>query len=93
MIQRERRLTRAIRARLYPALGTPLDMLIKSISRRGLGGRVEGVGLTVGERVVVELPYLGRVRCTVRWMKKREVGVESDRDIDLRAFRFEPASQ
>lgn len=79
----------SFRARIYPALGLPLDILIHSISRRGIGGTVEGIGFVRGERVFIELPYLGKIACIIRWAKGRKVGIQTGQDLDVNAFRFE----
>lgn len=68
--------------------GSEHDLLIRNVSRHGLGAKMAAVALRIGEQVTVRLPNIGTVIGTVRWTKPGAFGMETAEAIDLDLLFF-----
>lgn len=76
--ERQRRLLKA--RMLHPRHGE-IDILVRDVSERGLGGRCESE-LAVGESVVIALPDCAPAEGRIAWRKGQAFGVRLDAPIN-----------
>lgn len=62
------------------------EILIRNISRRGIGARSRHGAPRIGERVTIRIGGLAEFPGTVRWTQGDQFGLLLDRDIDPSAF-------
>lgn len=68
------------------------EIIVRNISKRGIGARSKGVILAEGEAVTLQLGPVGDVEGTVRWIKGSSFGVELVETLDPELFNFEGKS-
>lgn len=88
-IRRDHRSPRLLRGALESASGKRHDLLIKNISRHGLGAKFSGHEVKQGEHVVVDLPKIGRLTGTVQWVRGGGIGLKITEEIDPSLLLFE----
>ena len=68
------RTRRLLKARMHHPLHGEIDILVRDVSERGLGGRCDH-DIAVGDRVVIRLPDCAHVEGEIAWRKGQSFGV------------------
>jgi len=84
----DKRLARLMRATLIVSSGGSYDLLIQNVSEHGVGGRFTGARLSHGDRIVIEIPTLGRFHGVVRWQSDTRIGLLLDEELDAEHILF-----
>lgn len=79
---RESRSTRRIEAFLHSPRGQEIRAIVTNISNRGCRLKAKGP-LSIDELVRIEVPRVGSVAATIRWVSNGEVGIEFIPDSDI----------
>lgn len=80
---RQERTRRLLRALLWCQASGEQDVIIRNLSRRGLGGSTVSAELPVGAEVVVSILPGFNVTGTVRWVRGMSFGINLLQDLDL----------
>lgn len=80
---REVRHPRIVRALLKTRYGSEQDVVIRNVSKRGLGITCKGAAPVKGERVTVVLPGGLPVSGEVRWFAGHAFGMHLDEDFEI----------
>jgi hypothetical protein len=83
------RYSRLLRGALCDASGHRHDLLIKNVSRYGVGAKFSGPGVKIGDEVQVDIPHIGICHGTVRWMRNGNIGVQLLEAVDPEQLRFQ----
>jgi hypothetical protein len=67
------------------------EILIRNVSRRGIGARSRQKMPEVGERVRVRIDTFADISGTVRWAQGDQFGLSLDQDLDPAIFNARPA--
>jgi hypothetical protein len=62
------------------------EILIRNISRRGIGARSRQGAPDIGERVTIRIGAHAEISGTVRWVQGAQFGLLLDRDLDPAIF-------
>jgi hypothetical protein len=73
--------------------GTAQEILIRNISRRGLGARTHQAPPRLGERVSIRIDTVPEISGAIRWVNGDQFGVLLDRDLDPALFDPRPDDQ
>jgi len=86
---RKRRSSRIIRGTLITPSGHECELLIRNVSSHGLGAKTAAqIDLKIGDDVIVQLPNVGRIAGTVRWIGNGSFGIETSKEIDADLLLF-----
>jgi hypothetical protein len=85
--ERSPRFARFAKGRIFTASAT-YDVVIRNVSRFGLGLKCREAQLAEGEDITVELPLVGRVQGTVQWVRNGNCGVRLQQEIDPQSLLF-----
>ena len=80
--ERDRRHRRMMLARIDGGRLRGQDIVIRNISRRGLGAATSGIFPLVGENLTVKLPTGPTISGAVRWAKGPSFGLSLDIEMD-----------
>ena len=84
--ERDRRHPRLMLARIEGGRMQGQDLVIRNISKRGLGAATQGIFPFVGEHLSVKLPTGPTISGVVRWADGPSFGVSLDIEMDTNAL-------
>ncbi len=76
------------KAQLSKGEGQTWQVLVRNLSRQGLAVKCPAVPLRAGEIITIDLPPIGRVQGTVRWVRNDIAGIRLDQEIDPGQLHF-----
>jgi hypothetical protein len=86
-INRDRRGKRMLAATMRTERIADQPIIIRDVSRRGIGARATVSGPIVGERVTIRTNDGQEVAGKVQWARESRFGIELERDINPDAFQ------
>lgn len=86
--ERQPRVAMLAKAQLSKGMSETSQVLIRNVSRQGLAIKCPSITLLAGETVTIDLPPIGRVQGTVRWVRKDNAGIRLDQEIDPGQLQF-----
>ncbi|WP_150290256.1 hypothetical protein [Sphingobium estronivorans] len=89
LYDRQRRL---LKARMRHPRHGEVDILVRDVSERGLGGRCE-LELAVGDHVVIGLPDCSPAEGRIAWRKGQAFGVQLDAPINPETVKSPPSGE
>ncbi len=86
--EREQRHARLIKGRISKPGSASFEVLVRNVSRSGMGIKSSSLQLAVGETVSIDLAIVGWVEGVVSWVHSDNAGVRLNQEIDPQALRF-----
>ena len=80
---RDSRQRKLIRAQMFRKQLPEQSIIIRTVSRRGIGANSQGCPPIKGEEIVILLPFCEEMTGVVRWVDGSSFGVALDRDLDM----------
>ncbi|MET0364183.1 MAG: hypothetical protein ABW169_05975 [Sphingobium sp.] len=83
---------RIIRAQFTLQGGQRGELLVKNVSEGGIGARCDCPHVQVGDAISIDLPVVGEVVGTIRWIGGGYCGIQTQDRMDIQRLRFRPDS-
>jgi len=86
--ERQPRVAMLAKAQLSKGVSETSHVLVRNISRQGLAIKCSSITLLAGETVIIDLPPIGSVQGTVRWVRNDIAGIRLEQEIDPGQLQF-----